>query len=481
MMIVSSILHYSRLFPEKPALITDVGTTITYGQLVSNIGRACFFLQSKGVLPGSNVLLSATKEPEFVFFYLATHLLKGRAVIVDPESNKQRLDYIINKVDPVLILGFDKDLVSLYHQFEGVRDEVDVEALATGINGEDICDILFTTGTTGAPKGVLLTQNNILNATININTFIGTDEDDLEVLALPLCHSFGLGRLRCVLSMGATLVLLGSFANLKHFFECLKTYKATGFGMVPSVWNYIKRLSGDRITQYASHLRYIEIGSAPMDVEDKRYLCKLFPDTRICMHYGLTEASRSSFIEFHRDCLHLDSIGLPSPNVQVKFFSGDGRMLPFGEEGELCIAGKHVMRSYLLKDDNPNAFYGDYFRTGDWGMMDENGFLYLLGRKKELINTGGKKVAPIEVESCINQMDGVLDCICIGIPDPNKILGEVIKCFVKPENGASFLNAASIKEHVRKELESYKVPFYVEFVEELPITKSGKKQRLLLQ
>jgi len=481
MTIISQILYYSGRTPQKPALITDDGKIITYAQLICDIRRFAFFLQSRGIAKGSNIMLSATKEAEFVGLYFAAHILGIQVVIVDAESNKQRLNYIKTQTKPLLAFGFDiNEIDSMsYNQVDNVEMITDVEELVSKIENDNVCDVLFTTGTTGNPKGVKLTQDNIMQAAININTYIGTNEHDVEVLALPICHSFGLGRLRCVLSQGATLVLLGSFANLRSFFECLQKYQVTGFGMVPSIWNYICKFSGKRITQYATHIRYIEIGSAPMEIENKKKLSDLFPNARVCMHYGLTEASRSSFIEFHKDALYLNSIGRAAPNVEIDFFDENGLKLPVGIEGELCVKGQHVMRSYYADEDNKDIYYGDYFRTGDWGMKNDEGYCYLVGRKKELINVGGKKVSPVEIEECINRLDDVIDNICIGIADSNGILGEVVKAFVIKEVGSD-LSSMQIKSFVRKNLETYKIPALIEFVTELPITKSGKKQRLLL-
>ncbi|WP_299092691.1 class I adenylate-forming enzyme family protein [uncultured Bacteroides sp.] len=481
MTVISQILYHSKQNPHKAALITDCGLTITYKELILNISKYAFYLDSRGIVTGDNVVLSATKEVEFVFLYFAIHLLGARAVIVDPESNKQRLNYIIDQTKPSLVFGFGINEMNFISYNQIIVTEIisDIERLVLSIKNTSICDILFTTGTTGNPKGVNLTQSNIMHAVININTYIGTNENDIEALVLPICHSFGLGRLRCVLAQGATLIMLGSFANLKLFFDCLQKYQVTGLGMVPSMWNYIYKFSGKRITQYSSRIRYIEIGSAAMDLNSKKILSDLFPNVRICMHYGLSEASRSAFMEFHEDVLHLDSIGKPAPNVEIEFFSESGEKLPIGFEGELCVKGEHVMCSYFDEVDNINTYYGNYFRTGDWGLKDNERYCYLVGRKKELINVGGKKVSPVEIEECINKMDEVIDNICIGIQDVNGILGEVVKTFVKKKSGSK-LDSLQIKSFVRNNLETYKTPSFVEFVDKLPITKSGKKQRLLL-
>lgn len=230
---------------------------------------------------------------------------------------------------------------------------------------------------------MLLSHSNIFGSASNINSYIGNSDQDRELLGLPICHSFGLGRMRCCLIKGATIVLHNGFANLKSVFSAFEKYNISGFCMVPSVWAYIKRFSGNRIEKYAQQIRYIEIGSAAMPIEDKEELSHIFPNTRICMHYGLTEASRAAFMEFHEYSRHLDSAGKPvSDAVSIKIMNPSGEICSSGEEGEICIAGNMVIKSYLNPEDNKDAFFGEYFRTGDWGLMDAVGRLRIISRKK---------------------------------------------------------------------------------------------------
>lgn len=277
--------------------------------------------------------------------------------------------------------------------------------------------------------------------------------------------------------MGATIVILGSFANVRLFFKTIERYHATGFGVVPAAWAYIRKISGTRIGKYASQIKYIEIGSAAMPLETKKEMLNLFPNTRICMHYGLTEASRNCFQEFH-DIEHLDSIGKPvCKNVDVQIFSPEGSVLPDGEKGELCVKGNMVLSRYLEEKDNKNAFYGEYFRTGDCGYRTAEGYIYLLGREKELINVGGKKVSPMEVEDAIIAL-GVGDCVCVPMKDPDGIMGELVKCYILKDS--TMLSFEQIAEQLSTKLEHYKLPVVYEWIDSIPQTESGKKQRVNL-
>lgn len=475
--ILQGIFNHSKTRPSKVALISD-GEKVTYADLIDRISRASSFLSDKGVQKGDNVLLSAHKGLDFISLYFAVHLLGAVSVVVDEEFRPQKIEDIRTKTSPLLEIGNFGSALILYDQSCWLVNP-GLEKLLKLQEPSDICDILFTTGTTGAPKGVCLSHQNELCAALNINEFIQNSENDIELLALPLCHSFGLGRLRCALFKGATVVLLDGFANLKTIFSAMERYIITGFGMVPSVWSYIKKFSGKRIGKFAYQIKYIEIGSAPLPIEDKELLMTIFPNTRICMHYGLTEASRSTFIEFHESKKYLDSIGKASPNIDIKVMDENGDEVSCGMEGELCVAGRHVMKTYLDPDNNANSRFGNYFRTGDWGYQDEFGFFYLAGRKQEMINVGGKKLSPIEVEDEVIKLPGIKDCVCVGIPDPNGILGEVVKCYLVKEKNADQLALTEIKKLLNGKIETYKIPAKLEYIDKIPTTGSGKKQRKL--
>lgn len=461
--------------PDKVAIYTVEGNPITYAALLKNIQRAAAFLSERGVCRGDKVLLSAQKEVEFIYFYFASHMLGAVNVVVDAKNSQEHIDYIASVVKPKISIGVESDRCeSLLYSTVSIPDKGKEEGIVD-IEETDPADIMFTSGTTGNPKGVVLSHFNIYSSASNINGFIGNASDDVEFLGLPICHSFGLGRLRCNMLLGSTIVLHNGFANLKAVFDSFEEYKVTGFGMVPAIWAYIRKFSGARIRKYADQIRYIEIGSAAMPMADKEALIELFPDTRICMHYGLTEASRALFLEFHESKNHLDAVGTPvSDNVEVRIMDEEGNVLPAEEEGEVCIKGNMVTKSYYLSTDNQNAFFGDYFRTGDWGRKDNEGRFYLAARKKELINVGGKKVSPIEIEDALSEI-GVGDSMCIAVKDPDGILGEVPKVLLV--KGTFFISIEEIKAALRDKIEAYKMPKIFEVVDGLPKTESGKKKR----
>lgn len=465
--------------PDKVALISG-DTEITYSQLWDYCLCAAEKLkQDYHLKKGDRVILSAAGNIEFVYAYFGVHIAGGICVPIDPDTNQTRFEYIEKSTTPVCVMGL---LHNVKKETIPFTDVVNGTSKATYIAPEQsqVADILFTTGTTGAPKGVALSYNNLSAAARNINAFIGNTSSDVELLALPVSHSFGLGRLRCSLSKGATVVMLGTFANVKKFFKEMARCQVTMFAMVPASWGFIKKMSGKYIGKFADQLKFIEIGSSFMPVEDKELLMSLLPKTRICMHYGSTEASRSAFMEFHTYKDNLLSIGKASPNVEIKIFTSQGTPAALGEEGEVCVKGEHVTCSYWNETPERFAsdFYDGYFRTGDCGTMDAEGNIYLKSRIKEMINVGGKKVSPMEVEDILNTIPGIKESACIGIPDPGIVLGEVVKAFIVADDN---LSDEEIMQQLRPQLEVYKLPVEIERINAIPKTGSGKIQRLSLK
>ena len=465
--------------PDKVALISG-DTEITYSQLWDYCLCAAEKLkQDYHLKKGDRVILSAAGNIEFVYAYFGVHIAGGICVPIDPDTNQTRFEYIEKSTTPVCVMGL---LHNVKKETIPFSDVVNGTSKATYIAPEQsqVADILFTTGTTGAPKGVALSYNNLSAAARNINAFIGNTSSDVELLALPVSHSFGLGRLRCSLSKGATVVMLGNFANVKKFFKEMARCQVTMFAMVPASWGFIKKMSGKYIGKFADQLKFIEIGSSFMPVEDKELLMSLLPKTRICMHYGSTEASRSAFMEFHTYKDNLLSIGKASPNVEIKIFTSQGTPAALGEEGEVCVKGEHVTCSYWNETPERFAsdFYDGYFRTGDCGTMDAEGNIYLKSRIKEMINVGGKKVSPMEVEDILNTIPGIKESACIGIPDPGIVLGEVVKAFIVADDN---LSDEEIMQQLRPQLEVYKLPVEIERINAIPKTGSGKIQRLSLK
>ena len=461
--------------PGKPAIVAG-SRTLTYGGLAEAAGRmASALVHRHGIGPGDRVLLSADADPDFIAAYLAVHAAGAVAAPVDPDAGSARRAEIVERLEPALAVAGDAASEVAHTSFADLAQSTAGPLPDARLPTDAPADILFTTGSTGRSKGVVLSHRAIAASTRHINAFLGTGADAIEVLPLPLGHSFGLGRVRCILSLGATLVLTRGLVNPASFLDAVYAHRASGFASVPSGIAILLADGGERLRALASRIAYVEIGSSPMPLAHKKQLMRLLPATRICMHYGLTEASRSAYSSFHDNRDKLDSIGRPSDGVRMRVVLASGEEAPPGVEGRLEISGEHLMSEYW-RDPTLTArtLTGGWLRTGDLGRRDDDGFFWLAGRESEVINVGGHKVAPREIEEILLRHPSVAECACAGMPDPQGLSGEMVCVWLVARPGAARPGFPELAKMLRAELESYKIPRRFEWIDELPKSASGK-------
>jgi long-chain acyl-CoA synthetase len=406
--------------------------------------------------------------------------------MLSPQARVSRCDELIRRTQPVMIFGIGAHTQAMSHtlwksigELNGLpaqRRDFDPPAL------DSLAELVFTSGTTGRPKGVRLTHRNVAAAAAHINAVIGTTESDVEVVPLPLYHSSGLARLRCVLSAGGTIVLVQGFRLPGEIFAALEQHAATGLVGVPAGFAVLLRFGERGLGSFANRLRYVEIGSAPMPLEHKRMLMKLLPRTALFLHYGLTEASRSTFVEFHRDGAHPETVGMPAPGVRIEVRDENGKACGPGVRGVLWINGPHVTPGYWDDADlNAASFADGWVRTGDVGHVDEAGFIHVHGRYDDIVNVGGFKVSPDEVERVLAEHPAVSEAACIGVPDPRGIAGQVLRAFLVAATDHPLPSDAELSRWAAQHLEPYEVPAQYEWVSTLPRTDSGKLVRVALR
>jgi long-chain acyl-CoA synthetase len=481
--ILDRLFEAERSTPTKAAVIRR-DAILSYRDLADWVRSSAGALQALGVGPGDRVVLEGSSTPEFVAAYLAVHLAGGVAVPVSPKAQAGFLAQVVEIASPAVTISHKADHWGPLTFEEMVRHSSCVDPAKAPRPGDaDPADLLFTTGTTGRPKGVLLSHGAIETAARYISEFLRQGSDDIEVVPLPLSHSFGLGRLRCCIYRGSTLVLVDGPTVFADAVRALRESRATGFSSVPSGFAILFKSHGDVLGEFSRQLRYVEIGSAPMPPAHKQRLMALLPETRICMHYGLTEASRSAFIEFHESPDRLDSVGRPSPGVTIEILDDDGIPVPVGATGRIAVRSGALMSGYWQDEHaTRQAFSGDFLLTGDLGRRDAEGFVYLAGREQDMIDIGGRNVAPLEIETLLVQHPDVVDCACVGIPDPAGISGQVVKAYmVMRKQAPSRPSNQVLAKHLRGRIEPYKMPRVFEWVDAIPRSESGKVLRKALR
>jgi len=478
--LVAAILAHADASPQQAALRTPT-ETVPYGALARKIRAMAARIRRAIDGRGQRVLLCGPNSPGLAAAYFAVHAAGAVAVLLDADVPQEAARWIAEDAEASLALcRRELDLPVAVADMASWGAADDGEVLQSPLCAlEDPADLIYTTGTTGRKKGVLLTHGNIAQAALNINAFVGTCRDDLEVMPLPLSHSFGLGRLRVMALAGHCLLLLPGMRNPAAVLKQLLDARATGLALVPAGFDLILRMTKDRLGDARDHLRYIEIGSAAMGAQTKEKLLELLPGTRICHHYGLTEASRAAFLEYHADRDHLASIGRPSPNVAMAVHDELGHDLLDGQLGEIVVRGGMVMKQYWKQPDaTSDVLRHGWLRTGDRGYRDAGGYYYLTGRQSDLVHVGGRKVSPEEVEQALNGHPAVVESACVGTDDPQGILGECLKVYIVLRRP---VRDEQLVEWLRQRVEEHKIPRIWQRVEKIAKTASGKIQRRLME
>jgi len=279
--------------------------------------------------------------------------------------------------------------------------------------------------------------------------------------------------------VGSALVPLAGLGHPRDVVDAISRHRATGLAMVPAGVALLRRVTGDLLRSAASQLRYLELCAAPIAPELRAWLLEALPNTRVLHSYGLTEASRACFVDLRSELSRRGSVGTPSPNVDVEIRDADGRPLPANTEGEVYVRGAMVMREYWKQPELTAAvLHEGWMKTGDLGVADAQGGIHLRGRASEMINVGGMKVAPAEVERLLVALPGITEAACAGVPDPNGISGQRVKAFVvaSPE-----VSTKGVIEALRRQgIEPYKIPIAIEHIAAIPRTASGKVLRRAL-
>ncbi len=348
----------------------------------------------------------------------------------------------------------------------------------------DLAMLVYTSGSTGRPKGVMMTHRNMDHVAGSVLDYLRGSEDDVILNVLPMAFDYGLYQWLMAARLGATLVLEKSFAFPRKILPLLASERVTGFPLVPTMAALLLGLR-EFDPAWAASVRYLSNTAAALPPAHILRLQALFPNARLYSMYGVTESKRCTWLPPEQLALRPDSVGIAIPDTEVWVADDDGRPLPPGTVGELVVRGGHVMQGYW-NDDTATARAlrpGRYpwervLHTGDLFRMDEDGYLYFVARKDDILKTRGEKVSPKEVENVLYALSGVREAAVVGVPDP--ILGLALKAILAVDEGVE-LTPREVIGHCATHLEDFMVPRLIEFRDELPKTATGKIRRADLQ
>jgi long-chain acyl-CoA synthetase len=506
-MLIQEFLERStERLPGKTALVAGA-ERYTYRDIDSTANKVARGLKEAGVACGDRVVVYLDNSAQTAISIFGVLKADAVLVIVNPTTKKDKLAYILNNCRATAFITHQNkwqiagaaaaDAPSLKSsvvitegigdfervQFEVVRwDEVlsgfpETRPPRKSID-IDLAALIYTSGTTGNPKGVMLTHQNMVAASTSITTYLENTEDDIIIDVLPLSFDYGLYQVIMAAQFGGTVILERTFLYPYAVINLIKKEKVTGFPLVPTIAAILIQLK-DLEKERFDHLRYITNTAAALPESHIRGLQRIFPGTRIYSMYGLTECKRVSYLPPEELERRPNSIGKGMPNEQVYLVDEDGnRITEPNTVGELVVRGANVMKGYweLLDETNEMLREGPFpwekvLYTGDLFRMDEEGYLYFVSRKDDIIKSRGEKVSPKEIENILYELPDVLEAAVVGTPDD--ILGEAIKAFIVLKKGST-ISEREIMAHCSRHLEDFMIPKFIEMRESLPKTSSGK-------
>jgi len=498
----------ARRQPDKPYLLCD-RKVHTFAPIDRDSDRVACELQRLGVGRGDRVAVFMENSAELVTSVFG--ILKAGAVfvIVNPTTKAKKLAHILSdcgvraliaqsrlarvvepalaeapSVHTILWVGDPPADARPGRTFAEVLAEPHQSPADPCLIDQDLCTIIYTSGSMGNPKGVMLTHRNLINTTWAISTYLENVPEDVVICLLPLSFGYGLCQVLTGARVGFTVLLERSFAYPYQTLQRMAEYGVTGLPAVPTVLATLLTLTEFNGGHLGS-LRYMSNAAAALPTGHIRRLRELFPGVKLYSMYGLTECTRVCYLDPSRLDEKLTSVGKAMPNCEAYVVDEQGRRVGPGVVGELVVRGANVMRGYwgnaeetsrrLRPGDIPGElvlYTGDLFRT------DEEGFLYFVARKDDIFKCKGEMVSPREIENVLYELGAVAEAAVIGVDDP--VDGKAVKAFVVPRNGAA-LTEQQIRRHCQANLESHLLPKFVEFRESLPRTESGKIAKVALQ
>lgn len=478
---MDTILHYIQKYaqtqPDTMA-VCELRKSVTYKEYWSSIRKTAGVLMGMGIRKGDHVMLRCTQNIDYLTVFSALQYMQALVIPVEKSTSVERVLEIGGRVDSeCLISDKEADGISSIKIKDIIARAKDADEADLELPGEnDRSMLLFTTGTTGSSKGVVMLHRGDLGIAGNVIEGTSMKKGNVEIIPMPLNHSFGIRRYQSDMVNGGTVCLMDGMVFIGTLWKLVEKYGATSMAISPASLGMIFHLSDERIADYADQLDYIQIGSAPLAEADKEKLLRLLPDTRLYNFYGSSEAGCACILEFSGNGNKTGCIGRPTVNSIVRFTDDAGNVVENGSPEApalLSWGGSIVMEGYYNDPDlTVETLVGGYVRTKDLAYLDEDGDCILVGRADDVINYGGSKISPAEIENLALGYEYIDDVAFTSISDP--ITGELPVILVIQKDG---YDEAEFERFLTDRLESYKLPRKYIYVDNIPKTFKGSVLR----
>jgi long-chain acyl-CoA synthetase len=492
------VVTRAREIPDTP-FVLFYDQVITYRQVNERANRVANFLKSKGIRKGDIVSFLVLNSPEIFYIMFGIQKIGAIAGAVNFMLQGPEIAYLLDDSKPAIMFVGSEFMKPFASGYEQAGHKPVVVEVATGIEHafrpvettladvmqnypadealvpqgpEDPFLLLYSSGTTGRPKGILLKNAGEFTLCRAIASTNGAREGDVFLMVLPLFHVNPICVWTFPLMYGGLTICLRKTPSPNDFWEPILEYGVTIVMGVPALYAFVLFcVDPETIDRSRLKLRYAFSGAAPMPVDLINTFKEKF-NVEIIEGYGLSEACGMSTINPPLGKRKPGSVGVGMAGSEVKILDDDNREMPAGEKGEICVKGEQVMICYFNQPEaTAEAIKDGWLHTGDMGYMDEEGFIFIVDRKKDMINRGGENIYPREVEMAIETHPKVREVSVIGVPDP--ALTEQVKAYIIPHEKGS-LTFEELKAYLKDKLARYKIPTLVEFVEDLPRNPTGK-------
>ena len=479
--IVEAVLHYAKTTPDKLCLADDTAK-VTYKEYAEKICRFANVFSKDGIVKGDAIVVEACQTIDYLAVELSLQLIGAIFVPVEHNCATDKIRGFADRAHAKGVIACnenDYDVEKFYTFTQLAEKEANSEfyEITRLPASEDISEILFSTGTTGKEKGIVLTHANDIALAGNVINGVEMEKDNVEMIPSPMNHSHGLRRYYANMFNGSTVIVLGSVMNVKLFFENIEKYGVNSMDLVPTALSLLLKISKDKLAEYKDVMRYAQFGAAPMMESDRKRICELLPNTRLYNFYGSTESGCICIYNFNRADHKKGCIGKPACNAQIVIVDDDRNPIESNENNTGLLSSKggmNMLGYWEDEEETAKAMANGIVYSNDVAYFDKDGDIILLGRKGDVINVGGNKVSPDEIEDIAKKMPGIADCGVIPIPDDFK--GNVPKLIVQMDAGVEF-NPIEIRNFLAKSLEPYKVPAVIEQIDKIPRSFNGKLLR----
>ena len=480
---VEVLADYAAKQPE--ALFTaDYVSEYNYADSWKKVQALASVLTNLGLEKGQRIMGECTQDTRYLLLDLAVELMGAIFVPIEHKAGLDRVSAILEESEASLFLceaEYDVPVrkLSVTELFAMAEDPGEYHTYAFP-NADDSAELLYTTGTTGKSKGIEMSHGS--NVAIAENIMYGTEmkPGNRELIPLPLSHSHGIRCCYANLLCGGAILVTDGIMKIGIFFELLKKYRATAMDLSPTAVQILMRLSRGKLADYKEQLDYIQIGTAALPEETKEMLLEKLPGVRLYNFYGSTESGRTCVLDFSRTRNRANCIGRPTKNATFIVTDEARHEISSSQEnqGLIATAGAMNMKGYWRQPElTAKTMQNGFVYTNDLGYIDEEGFVYVLGRKDDIINYKGIKIAPEEIEEVVRKYKGIVDCACV--PKKDEISGQVPKLFISVKNVNKF-SRPDFFAFLETQLDRNKLPKEIEVIDEIPRTYNGKLQRAKL-